>query len=81
MTASPTPPAVVPSNGQHPALPLEFSMNDIYVSSFGFKVPPEYQGSIVDRIEFSGNPAEVKRLQDKIKAGEITITLKFGQGS
>lgn len=77
MAVSSSPPAAAPSNGSHPALPLELSMNDFYISSFGFKVAPEYQAQPIDRIEFSGDPAEIKRLQEKIKAGSVVVTLKF----
>lgn len=72
-----TVPAVTaPKNGSG-SLPLEFSMNDLYVSSFGFKLSSEYAEETVDRIEFSGDPAEIKRLQEKVKAGAIVVTLKF----
>lgn len=71
-----TPAVTTPKNGSGP-LPLEFSMNDLYISSFGFKLSSEYEGETVDRVEFSGDTVEIKRLQEKIKAGAIVVTLKF----
>ena len=80
MTSS-TPVVTAPkSNGSSP-LPLEFNMNDLYISSFGFKLSSEYEGEKVDRVEFSGDTVEIKRLQEKIKAGAIIVTLKFKSGA
>ncbi len=61
-------------------IPLEFSVNDMYICAFGFRLSPELRGQPVDRIEFSGDAREIKRLQEVLRAGTVTVTLKFAGG-